>query len=193
MSSNIKNLWPTEVMFSKISEKDIEEVTHELLINLNVLSLPGEVSDINLTDKKFNLPVLQNFVNNTVFSMFNEYSEKVFNFTLDRETCKMKAWAANGSDNYSLRFHNHSGAQLSAVFYLLIDSTKGQGGNIMFHDPRFNANRGLISAFKPKHDDLIIKPVTGDVIIFPSYLYHSVSKFYGSTRLILPVDLFIRD
>ena len=34
-------------------------------------------------------------------------------------------------------------------------------------------------------------PSSGDVLIFPSFLYHNVETFNGKMRLAMPVDLTI--
>jgi hypothetical protein len=194
-NSEIKNLWPTEVMFGKIDQTIIQELVPELLINLNLVSAPGDLSDGNLNDQQYldRLPNLKKFYNETVPEVLKEYCTKVHDYILADNSYKIKSWINNGSGHYSLGFHNHSGAQISAVFYLLVEESKHNGGQIIFHDPRFNANRGLISSFKKKHDDLVINPQSGDFIIMPSYLYHSVNTFNGLTRIIMPVDVYVTD
>lgn len=190
MTSEIKNLYPTEVMFGSFSEEVVAPVAEELLSNLDFFS-GGDVSDSSLLGKKYDLPALKDFFNSYGVAKFNEYTEKVFGHTLILDKCRFKAWSANGAGKYSLGFHNHSGSQLSAVFYLMVENSQKFGGKLRFHDPRFNANRGMEEPFKFKHKDFEFLPKTGDFIIFPSYLYHSISTFHGSIRLILPVDMFM--
>jgi hypothetical protein len=83
--------------------------------------------------------------------------------------------------------HNHSGASLSGVFYLMFEENES-GGKIIFQDPRFNANRGYKLNFNKWFQDLKIMPVSGDLLIFPSYLYHYTEIFTGHVRLALAVD-----
>ena len=85
--------------------------------------------------------------------------------------------------------HNHSGSHLSAVFYLLCEEKNG--GNIVLHDPRTNANRGYIDEFQSMFEKIKFTPSSGDVLIFPSFLYHNVETFNGKMRLAMPVDLTI--
>ena len=85
--------------------------------------------------------------------------------------------------------HNHSGSHLSAVFYLLCEEKNG--GNIVLHDPRTNANRGYVDDFQSMFDKVRFTPSSGDVLIFPSFLYHNVETFNGKMRLAMPVDLTI--
>jgi hypothetical protein len=45
----------------------------------------------------------------------------------------------------------------------------------------------MIKWFKP----LKLNPKTGDIVVFPSYLYHHVQTYNSNIRLALPVDLFL--
>jgi hypothetical protein len=86
--------------------------------------------------------------------------------------------------------HNHSGSYLSAVFYLLCEEND-KGGEIVLQDPRFNANRGYKEEYNNWFNNEIMTPKTGQFIIFPSFLYHTVKTFYGKIRLAMPVDLIL--
>jgi len=192
MKSEILSLYPTEVMIGQFDESIVAPVAQELLTKADFES-GGDLSDENLLGEAHDLPVLKKFFKDYGFRKFNEYTEQVFNHTLDQKEYKFKAWANNGAGRYSLGFHNHSGAQLSAVFYLLVEDSSKHGGKFLFHDPRFNANRGMTKAFAHKHQDFEMSPVSGGFVIFPSYLYHSVTTFYGRVRLFLPVDMFNKE
>lgn len=189
MSTVIKNLFPTEVMFGSLPDEVVAPVAVELLSNLN-FSYGGDISDFSLLSDNYDLPVLKNFFKQYGVEKFKEYIKKVFDQDLDTNECTFKAWSSSGASKYSLGFHNHSGAQFSAVFYLMVEDAEKYGGKFYFHDPRFNANRGMVDDYKFKHNDIAVLPKTGDFIIFPSYLYHSITTFHGNIRLILPVDMF---
>jgi hypothetical protein len=188
MTSQIKNLFPTEVMFGHFDYDIINNATQELLTNVNFMS-GGDLSQINLLDQD-GLPEFKKFIKNHAIPKFVEYTQLVFDYQLELDKCKFKSWTVNGAGHYSLGFHNHSCATLSAVFYMLTENTQTQGGVVRFHDPRFNANRGMLAPFASKHKDYEFLPKSGDFLIFPSYLYHSVSTFHGNLRLIVPVDMY---
>ena len=40
-------------------------------------------------------------------------------------------------------------------------------------------------------DDKRLEPKTGDVILFPSFIYHGVELFFGKLRISMPVDLVL--
>jgi hypothetical protein len=184
----IENLFATPVMFGKLDSSVMSLAVEELLTKGN-FSSSGDVSNINLVNDP-TLPEFNKFFTQHVLPQFRYFVTNTFNFDLDTNKFKFKAWSVNGASNYSLGFHNHSGSQLSAVFYLFAEQTDCVGGKFKFHDPRFNANRGLTEPFISKHKDVEVNPTTGDFLIFPSYLYHSVTTFYGNLRLIVPVDMY---
>lgn len=188
MNTELKNLYPTPVLFGKLSNDSVQDVAQELLINIDFTS-GGDVTGTNLLKHK-QLPVFQTFFKQHVVPSFASYMQQVYDQDLERERYKFQAWCVNGAGKYSLDFHNHRGSQLSAVFYLLVENAAEFGGRFKFHDPRFNANRGMTEPFVSQHKDHEFLPKTGDFVIFPSYLYHSVSTFHGNLRLILPVDMF---
>jgi hypothetical protein len=103
---------------------------------------------------------------------------------------KIHGWLAGSGTNYSMPYHNHRNAQLSAVFYLLCDDQR-DGGTIYFTDPRQNANRAYDKEFFPWFADLKLTPKSGDAVVFPSFLYHYVTTYQGFMRLAMPVDLFL--
>lgn len=81
--------------------------------------------------------------------------------------------------------HTHAISQLSAVYYL-----EGKWGDIIFQDPRINAERGhpveiRQQAFANFHH----RPEKGSLIIFPSYVYHHVRQHAAGLRIAIPVDL----
>lgn len=126
------------------------------------------------------------FKNRIVIPAFNKYLLETFNKTLDDwDDYALKSWAISGGN---LPYHNHRGSQISAVFYMLVE---GNGGEIVFTDPRQNANRGYDPAFKSWFENLVIDVKSGDYVIFPSFVYHFVNAYDGNKRLVIPVDLYL--
>ncbi|HEX4909905.1 MAG TPA: TIGR02466 family protein [Permianibacter sp.] len=89
--------------------------------------------------------------------------------------------------------HNHPGASWSGIFCICLDETVTQDktGNVRFMDPRSNADMYLdpanerlrspygVGGFKVAHQP-------GQLVIFPSYLYHEVMPYEGEqTRIVI--------
>lgn len=87
----------------------------------------------------------------------------------------------------SVRYHNHSASSLTGVLYLNVPS-----GNVTLIDPRVNANRGMLPAILESghFNPVEITPTAGDLIIFPSYVYHLGSpNLSREPRIVLPFDV----
>lgn len=76
--------------------------------------------------------------------------------------------------------HVHAGANISGVYYVATPpATLEEGrdeGKISFFDPRPRANMAQLLTQKTRHAEA---PVPGDMVIFPSWLEHSVAPFMG--------------
>jgi len=55
-----------------------------------------------------------------------------------------RAWLCGSGPNYSMQPHNHANSAVSFVFYFQAKD----GGDVVFHDPRMNANRGYQTEFQ---------------------------------------------
>jgi uncharacterized protein (TIGR02466 family) len=133
----------------------------------------------------------QKEVSNTIHDLarkhFDAYLKDVIGISLyDYKEHRLDSWI-NRYENTDMEYHTHNGAHLSAVFYPIVE---GDGGEITFYDPRFFAARGYDMNFRKLHSNFVIKPSGGDVVIFPSFLYHSVKVSTGF-KLSIPVDLFL--
>jgi uncharacterized protein (TIGR02466 family) len=88
--------------------------------------------------------------------------------------------------------HNHPLASWSAVYCVRAGETvqgHPQGGLLRFFDPRQGANAYLDPANERLHPafalgSLDVRLAAGDLVVFPSYLFHEVTPFYGAdTRI----------
>ena len=178
----LNHLWPTPVFKTKF-ETPNGIIEHLLTEYSDVNKKSANVSGDNLFD---DLELIE-FKQNVVVPIFKQYCNPYFD--LDKKDYDLRAWLTGYGTGYAMPKHNHSGSHVSAVFYLLCENN--HGGDIILHDPRTNANRGYIPEFDRMFEPIRFTPQTGDVLIFPSFLYHNVETFKGKIRLALPVDLTI--
>jgi uncharacterized protein (TIGR02466 family) len=77
--------------------------------------------------------------------------------------------------------HVHAGAHVSGVYYIVTPQVtlevERDEGKISFFDPRPRANMAQLLTQKTRHAEA---PVPGDMVIFPSWLEHSVAPFQGA-------------
>jgi uncharacterized protein (TIGR02466 family) len=88
--------------------------------------------------------------------------------------------------------HNHPMASWSAVYCVRPGETppdQPQSGLLRFLDPRQGANAFSDPANAPLHRAYALKPLeirllAGQVVVFPSYMFHEVAPYYGQgTRI----------
>jgi len=185
MNRGLTNLWPTPVLYDKIENIDLlnKTIIH-IMTNFDLNSPPNDFQKFDIL--KDGGDILQEFKSEIVLPAFDRYFQLAeIEKNEDYET---RAWLAGAKDGYYIPIHNHSGATLSAVFYLVCEDNNG--GTFTLVDPKFNANRAYHTNFNKLFKPETIMPVSGDILIFPSYAYHYTKPFKGTLRLAIPVDLF---
>lgn len=94
----------------------------------------------------------------------------------------LAAWANVNGTGAGNAPHIHGGNYWSAVYYVKIG--QGEGGRLKLHDPRLPGLRMHSPVLRfngagpeVSHD---IKPVAGQMLLFPAWLSHSVEAWEGS-------------
>ncbi len=181
--------WPSQILVGEVSNTSLVDNVANYILSKYDLTQPS--SEINRQDL-FKDPFFNEFKQEVVVPAFNMWLQQCLGKTIneiDTETF-MRAWITGAHNGYNIMSHNHSGAHLSAVFYLFNDSPE-TGGNIVFFDPRSNANRGYKPHWSHLFEPVTLKTTTYTFAVFPSFIYHPTTPFKGNIRLAMPVDLFI--
>lgn len=111
------------------------------------------------------------------------------------------AWIVSQYENEYNPLHNHTGCDISAVIYLKVPNVKGRrnfeskkgkqdnDGNISFiHSAMGNRNFDIF-----EKGVITLAPVPGLLVMFPSYLMHTVYPFIGEgERRCLPFNAVYR-
>jgi predicted 2-oxoglutarate/Fe(II)-dependent dioxygenase YbiX len=181
------NLWQTSVLIEDVTDTELLDYTiNYLLMNKDTL-VGKESADDSLLEK----PEMQRVKNDIFKPAFNSYLNQTLNKNIDDwHGHKMNGWLVSYAQGQALNYHNHRGSQLSSVLYLIADDSES-GGEIVFTDPRQNANRGYDLSFQEWFAPLKHKPVCGQIVVFPSFLYHYVTTYQSNIRLAVPTDLFL--
>ena len=190
MQPGMNLLYPTPVQYSTMKNDSIrQQAVDALMINVDLTEPTKEKLGEDLLD--LNLPEINQWIEQEVYPAFDQYLVDTIGRQIgDFDGYKLKSWLTGTQGNYHLIMHNHSGSQVSGVFYMLCEEST-LGGELVFSDPRPNANRGYSASWQKQFDYTRIQPKTGDVYIFPSYLYHFVMPYAGTLRLCVPVDLYL--
>ncbi|SMQ74322.1 conserved hypothetical protein [Altererythrobacter xiamenensis] len=110
-------------------------------------------------------------------------------------------WANVSTAGDANQYHYHPGSFWSAVAYI-DDGYEGDedpalGGELLLLDPRMPSIRMTAPDLRLANADggqmvneIPVRPKSGDIVIFPSWLQHAVRPFYGSgTRISIAINL----
>lgn len=146
--------------------------------NFTMPPAPGELLTTFYDDKNF----LGNLKDTALLDVINKETRKFFKILGYDHNCfiEITSWLQfNQPKSFFVR-HDHYGALTSGVLYL---QTPPNCGNIMFHNP-LEARRVTGAFFeRVKHEEndynfnhVTYTPVKGDMILFESWLQHSVGQ-----------------
>lgn len=113
-----------------------------------------------------------------LFNLNNKYRYKI-----DR------LWFVKSSRGIDLLSHNHPEGVLSGIFYYKVP--KGDSPGILkIKNPRNNIKIITnIRIHKKRHKEILLKPVKNSIVVFNSYLLHSVqNQATKSARISIPFD-----
>lgn len=122
-----------------------------------------------------------------VTQIFDKYIQTILpEHQLSDWKYKIDSWV-NRFNQSEMEYHTHNGAMISTVVYLM---NNADGGEITFYDPKHFAARGYDMKFRKLFDPITYRPVAGEVLTFPSYLYHATRPARG-LRISIPFDLYL--
>tara|TARA_Y100000590_G_scaffold459425_1_gene616422 strand:+ start:667 stop:1275 length:609 start_codon:yes stop_codon:yes gene_type:complete len=173
-----------EKMFNYI--KKLESINPQGIKKSNILGWHSENFDLNEKEPKFFLDSIYNYLNKAINDM-----------GWDNQKNKIKVtamWSIINKKNASNSRHIHSNNFISGAYYI---KAPRNCGDILFHDPRdakvirkpITSNANKLNA-----EVVNISPQEGLLILFPSYLFHSVNENNsGEERIVISfnIDLLI--
>ena len=179
----------TPIWSSKITNyKDVNEELHSYILNLREQKPEGikksnlngwHSKDFDLNDetpKKF-----INAVSPNISTAFND-----MNWDIEKQIIKIKSiWAIINEKGASNERHHHGNSALSAAYYVRAPK---DCGDIEFYDPRPAPVYSHPIAKKPNILNATVNSITPDegmLVLFPSYLDHSVRQNLSSDKRIV--------
>ena len=178
----IYRLFPTPVFHFRV--ENYQELNTELenyILNLKKKDEKGIKKSNAGGWHSYNFDINNDNTAKKFAKIFEEFYKKIIinkmGWKYDSNKVKMEAmWSIiNKKGSFNIQ-HNHPNSYLSAAYYVRHPE---KSGNIRFFDPREQKNIRYPKI--KKYTDLsavIIEkdPKEGDLLIFPSYLYHSVGE-----------------
>jgi len=180
----ITSYWPTNILKDNIKDSiAVEQAFNYIVSNFTHDTMPSNHSSINLCDTEYqndDIKTITDFIRDQIDNYIKLVWESDIKYSLK----------VHATDHDRISVHNHSGSQLSGVFYLTVPQ-----GKLVLYDPRYNANRGYPTSIRDKEFKKIeLEVQEGDIVIFPSFLWHeSTENTTGHPRIIMPVDAWMRD
>lgn len=95
-------------------------------------------------------------------------------------------WIHVYREGFYHQLHNHAGSQFTGILYL---AAPDEGGELVLHDPRYNANRGFNDNLRDMFKPVTIQPKAGDLYLFPSFVWHNVEPV-KDLRICIPFDVW---
>ncbi|PPR46233.1 MAG: hypothetical protein CFH18_00548 [Alphaproteobacteria bacterium MarineAlpha5_Bin8] len=169
-----------EKMFDYI--KKLESIKPDGIKKSNILGWHSE--NFNLEDKepKFFFD-----------SIYNNLSKAINDMGWDNQQNKIKVtamWSIINKENASNSRHIHSNNFLSGAYYI---KAPKNCGDILFHDPRDAKviRKPITSKANKLNAEVVnISPQEGLLILFPSYLFHSVKEnISGEERIVISFNI----
>ena len=179
----------TPVWTTKIADyKDVNDQLLDYISNLKEQDPKGiKKSNFNgWHSKDFNLndEVPKKFINAISSNINNAFSD--MDWDIEKQIIKIKSiWAIINERGASNERHHHGNSALSAAYYV---SAPKDCGNIVFYDPRPAPVFSHPLAKKPNILNATINSITpneGMLVLFPSYLEHSVKPNLSSSQRIV--------
>ena len=165
--------------------KDLQIKDPDGIKKSNVLGWHSKDFDMNNKNVLYFFESIKPNINNVLIDMgWNDTNNKI-NIT--------SAWSIINKKKASNARHIHSNSFISAVYYV---SAPNNCGDILFHDPReakVIRKPNKVKANKLNAEVINITPQPGLLVLFPSYLYHSVSENNSNEdRIIISFNIDIK-
>ena len=167
-------LFSTPLYFSKIENLDNEEIFSQI----DQLNYTESYSKMLLSSEEYiidRFPKLkQNIIDHTNVYLFDRLGFEPFKYYFS------DSWFVIVNPSGKSKMHLHSNSLYSGIVYLNVSD---DGGKIKFYSTETNSTKNTVKyIFKNKENNLLnseswsISPSSGDILIFPSYLLHEVTK-----------------
>ena len=192
--SSLKLFFSTPIWVSTVTNyKKTNEEIYKYIKNLQNIDNKGILKS-NIKgwhSKNFDLkdPSVLNFIN-LITPNINQVM-KDMNWDLERQTAKISGmWSIINVGGASNARHHHGNSDISAAYYVRAPKNSGE---IVFYDPRpapVFSHPTSVSSNSLNAMVNSINPVEGGLILFPSYLDHSVNaNLSNEERIVISFNI----
>ena len=146
--------------------KSLQSQNPDGIVKSNVLGWHSPSFQLNKEEPRF-------FINSIATSLDKVFRDMAWNLK-DQKTKITSMWAVINKQNASNARHIHSNNYISSAYYV---KAPPKCGNIIFYDPRSVTSFRYPKITNPNQLNstvFSVQPKEGLLVLFPSYLYHSV-------------------
>ena len=168
---NIEKIFDIPIYYATINNIDvINEIESNIdQIKFSMIESWGQTH--YLSDTTFETDTLRKYNLNNFLDEINE-NLKIYceNINFKMSDYYIKSWFSLFKKNNYAHVHDHTGSDISGVFYY---KTNGDDGDLVFHNinPYIKMSRCYINY----NNSWVHKPSVGKIILFPSWLPHGVT------------------
>lgn len=187
MKAEIHSLFPTPVYFTKINRKFSKQEN-------DYFNKPTKVKNIgNLTSKDKYVLDKKPFIKlkKELLDIVKNYYQQIICTSNDIEPTITQSWLNYTNKKEYHHIHSHPNSYISGVLYINADK---ENDKINFFRQRYEPIKPVIKSYNVFNAESWWFPVeTYQVVLFPSYLTHSVEIKEGSnTRISLAFNTFYK-
>lgn len=199
IKNGVNNCWSSPILKTSITKDECDKLFTDIMIAHSVDSKTGNKKRKNFkglgdkSDKSMHIRQIDIekdlLLRTCADRFFGEYFDKVLGINLkDFDYRYSSAFNINRGKG-SMPIHQHQEVDFISVVYLYAEAEDGQ---IVLHDPRWAiASKGYKTEFLDHYGSIEFTPKTGDVLVMPAYIYHSVKQSLAPLRVSMPIDLII--
>jgi len=173
--SDVFSLFPTSVWQVRLAPDIVAKIDHAVRKSLREMNPElAELAPGDSWQSDHQLHTLDEFRELVSSIMHSTRTILKFLKVVSEEIELTGCWANVASRGASHAMHNHPNNYLSGVYYV---QTSPGADTINFHDPRSQAGvvRPPVSELTSQNvDQVVVKVTNGTLLMFPSYLAHSV-------------------
>jgi len=194
IKSNVQGLFATPIYFS-VLERNLTEKENNFINQNKKEILPNDIGGDNETSKDNYILEKKELTNlkKDLLLRVKDYFNKIEDPVQKIKPYITQSWLNINKKGTYHHEHNHANSYLSGVFYV---NSQPDKDSITFKDSNYYqinlGNRNNYNAFNSREWTFSVK--TGAIIIFPSYLKHTVSinKHDNHERISLAFNVFIK-
>ena len=195
---NLKLLYQPKIFILKFSF-NIDEIVKQIY-NYDKLHQKNQYTNdghTNVYQSEHNLEKNDKFENlsNELQAFINQ---RLQDYIINNKLKISKLWFVITKKMGFIKKHSHFNSDFSGVFYLNVEETEEKDGGLKIYNPmenieilKFSEDKNVFIKTVCTEKNFIFKPTKNDLIIFNSYLEHSVHNISSklTDRISLPFDL----